>query len=121
MTTVRAAFVFCVIAALASAGCGNNQLKTADATTRAVYDDDIDAVTSNFTPDLAKQVSRAELGQLSDVMHQHGDYKGLTETGSEPDGALDFRADFSNGSMIVKMKLDPNGKISGYRVIPASK
>jgi hypothetical protein len=51
-------------------------------------------------------------------MHQRGDYKGLKQTGTEPDGAYDFEADFSNGTLIVKMKLDSSGKVSGYRVIP---
>ena len=119
MTGFRA-LVPCAVAIVVLAGCASSEVKTADATTRAVYDNNIDAVTQNFTPDLSKQVSRAQLGQLSDLMHSHGDYKGLTETGTEPDGAFDFRADFSNGSLIVKMKLDPSGKISGYRVIPAT-
>jgi hypothetical protein len=117
MRTIGAT-IFCIIAACALTACGSKEIRMADATTRAVYDNDIDGVTHNFTPDLAKQVNRAELGALSDVMHGHGDYKGLTETGSEPDGAFDFRADFSNGSMLVKMKLDSDGRISGYRVIP---
>ena len=112
------ALVPLVVAAVVLAGCAGGEQKTAESTTRAVYDNNIDAVTQSFTPELAKQVSRAQLGQLSDLMHAKGDYKGLTETGSEPDGAFDFRADFSNGSLIVKMKLDSSGKISGYRVIP---
>jgi hypothetical protein len=114
------ALIPCALAIVALAGCASNDIKMAEATTRAVYDNNYDGVTQNFTPDLAKQVTRAEVGQLSDVMHSHGDFKGLTETGTEPDGAYDFRADFSNGSMIVKMKLDSSGKITGYRVIPAS-
>ncbi len=117
---MRAAALLLLTLTLASAGCAKNEERTADATTRAVYNNDYDAVTSDFTPTLAKTVTRAELGALSDVMHAHGDYKGLTETGSEPDGALDFVANFTNGNMIVKMKLDADGKISGYRVIPSS-
>ena len=119
MASLRAALT-CAIAVVALAGCGSKETRVADATTRAVYDNNIDAVTQNFTPDLAKQVSRAQLGQLSDLMHAKGDYKGLTETGTEPDGAYDFRADFSNGSLVVKIKLDQDGKIAGYRVIPPS-
>lgn len=119
MRSLRALFA-CAVAVVALAGCASNEMKMADSTTRAVYDNNYDGVTQNFTPDLAKQVSRGQLGQLSDLMHSHGDYKGLTETGTEPDGAYDFRADFSSGNLIVKMKLDPSGKISGYRVIPTS-
>jgi hypothetical protein len=107
-----------VIAAAALSACASHEMKLADDTTRAVYDNDADAVMSRFTPQLRQQITRASVGQLSDLMHAHGDYKGLTETGTEPDGAHDFRADFTNGSFIVKMKLDQNGDISGYRVIP---
>ncbi|HYK54077.1 MAG TPA: hypothetical protein VEV38_11155 [Candidatus Eremiobacteraceae bacterium] len=117
MTSIRA-LVVCCCAVLALAGCGSSESRTADDVTRAVYNDDIDSATKNFTPDLAKTVTRQELGQLSDLMHQHGDYKGLKQTGTEPDGAYDFEADFSNGTLIVKMKLDSSGKVSGYRVIP---
>ena len=119
MRSIRALFA-CAVAVVALAGCASSESKLAESTTRAVYENNIDSVTRNFTPDLAKQVSRAQLGQLSDLMHARGDYKGLTETGTEPDGAIDYRADFTNGSLIVKMKIDPSGKISGYRVIPPS-
>jgi len=118
MRTIRA-LVACGFAVLALAGCGSSESRTADSVTRAVYNNDIDSVTKSFTPGLAKQVTREQLGQLSDLMHSHGDYKGLTETGTEPDGAMDFRADFTSGSLIVKMKLDSDGKVSGYRVIPS--
>src|SRR5690349_7776124 len=118
MATIRA-MVACAFVVVALAGCGSGAARTADDVTRAVYNDDVDSVTKSFTPDLAKQVTRAELGALSDLMHQHGDYKGLTQTGTEPDGAYDYRADFTTGSLIVKMKLDSNGKVSGYRVIPS--
>ena|SRR5579864_157715 len=119
MTTMRA-MVLCACAVLAIAGCAARETRTADATTRAVYDDNLDAATGSFTPDLAKQVTRAQLGALSDLMHTKGDYRGITETGTEPDGAYDFRADFSNGTLTVKMKIDGDGRISGYRVLPTS-
>lgn len=118
MAAIRA-MVACGVVVVALAGCGSGTTKTADDVTRAVYNDDVSSVTDHFTPDLAKTVTRAELGALSDLMHQHGDYKGLTETGTEPDGAYDYRADFTTGSLIVKMKLDSSGKVSGYRVIPS--
>jgi len=117
MKTLRA-LAACVIASMAIAGCGSHEQKIADATTRAVYQNDETALTANFTPQLTKEVTRAELGALSDLMHREGDYKAITETGMEPDGAYDFRADFSNSSLIVKMKLDDSGHVTGYRVIP---
>jgi hypothetical protein len=115
-----AAVLALVLASVALGGCQSREEKLADATTRAVYDDSYDSVTDSMTPQLAKQVTRQQVGMISDLMHGHGDYKGLSETGTEPDGAFDFRADFSNGSFVVKMKMSSDDKIAGYRVIPAS-
>jgi hypothetical protein len=109
-----------IIAVVALSACASHEEKIADATTRAVYNNDVDALTANFTPDLRTQVTRAQLGALSDLMHKQGDYRSLVETGSEPDGAYDFRADFSKSSLIVKMKIDSSGQVTGYRVIPNS-
>jgi hypothetical protein len=119
MTVNRLAAVF-VIATAASAlwSCGSHEQKLADATTRAIYDNNIGAVTDSMTPALRQQVTREQVGAISDIMHAHGTYNGLTETGTEPDGAYDFRADFSKGNFIVKMRLDGSDKIAGYRVIP---
>jgi outer membrane murein-binding lipoprotein Lpp len=114
------ALTLALVATVALAGCASHEQKIADAATRAVYQNDVDALTANFTPDLRQQVTRAQLGALSDLMHQEGDYRSLTETGTEPDGAYDFRADFTKTSLIVKMKLDGQGRIAGYRVIPVS-
>src|ERR1700687_89949 len=100
MISLRA-IVSCAVAVVVLAGCGAKETRLADSTTHSVFDNDYNGVTSNFTPDLAKTVSRAQLGQLSDLMHAKGDYKGLTETGTEPDGAYDFRADFTSGSLVV--------------------
>lgn len=119
MSRIRA-ILACAVAGVLLAGCAAKEMRLADATTKAVYDNNYNGVTENFTSDLQKEVTRGQVGSLSDVMHAKGDYKGLTETGTEPDGAYDFRADFSNGSFIVKMKLNSDGKIAGYRVIPST-
>ena len=114
------AILACAAATVLLCGCASSEAKLADATTRAVYDNNYDGVTENFTSTLSTEVTRAQLGQLSDLMHAKGDYKGIAETGTEPDGAYDFQAKFSNGNLMVKMKLDGSGKITGYRVIPAA-
>jgi outer membrane murein-binding lipoprotein Lpp len=113
-----AALAAAAAAATLLAGCASREEHVADAATRAIYNDDVDALTSQFSPDLRAQVTRAQLGALSDIMHKDGDYSSLRETGTEPDGAYDFLATFGSSSMVVKMKLDDQGRISGYRVIP---
>ncbi len=104
------------LAACAGNGAGQAQ-SAADATTKAVYNDDANAVTQNFDDTLKNQVTRSEVGILSDQMHRYGDYKGLTYVSTDPaKNEYTYRADFSKGSMNVVLKLDPDGKIAAYRV-----
>jgi Protein of unknown function (DUF3887) len=115
VTTLGLAF------ALALAGCAGNTTgqaqAAADSTTKAVYNDDAGAVTQNFDDQLKNQVTRSEVGILSDQMHKLGDYKGLTYVSNDPaKNEYTYRADFSKGSMNVVLKLDADGKIAAYRV-----
>ena len=106
---------------LAIAGCSHasNEQKIADDLTQAIYNNDVAAVQQNFTSDLAAQVTRASVGQLSDMMHQIGNYQGLTETGSDlPAKRYIFDAKFDKGDMTVRIRLDNNGKLAAYRVTP---
>ncbi|MDE2481421.1 MAG: hypothetical protein KGN02_04450 [bacterium] len=100
----------------AQAGGGSAQA-TADGVTKAVYADDIDGVTSSFDDGLKSQVSRAEVGALSDKMHALGAYKGLTFMSTDPaKSEFDYRADFDKGSMNVVIRMDTDGKLSAYRI-----
>src|SRR5471030_761490 len=106
--------------ALSACGHGAAPQTLADQTTKAVYNADLDGTQKNFDDSLKKQVTREQIGKLSDKMHALGTYKGLKPTASDPDkGRYDFEADFDNGVMVVEMRLDPNGKIGAYRVAPA--
>ncbi|HXW76812.1 MAG TPA: hypothetical protein VEJ20_05310 [Candidatus Eremiobacteraceae bacterium] len=118
MRVLRTAMVVAGLACMLCA-CASSEARLADATTRAIYEDDVSATTDAMTPALRTAVTREQVGAISDLLHSRGDYKGLTETGTEPDGAYDFRADFTRGSFIVKVKVTPSDEISGYRVIPA--
>ena len=107
---------------LALAACGGNPggqaQNSADTTTKAVYNDDVDGVTQNFDDTLKSQVTRSEVGILSDKMHSLGDYQGLTYVSDDPDkNEYTYRANFSKGSMNVVLKLDSDGKIGAYRVL----
>jgi len=114
--------IIAAIAMLTIAGCGHgagNEQKIADDVTQAVYNNDVAAVQQNFTSDLAAQVTRASVGQLSDTMHQLGNYQGLTETGSDLVAKrYIFDAKFDKGDMTVRIRVDNNGKVAAYRVTP---
>lgn len=113
-----------IIASLAIAACSHaagNEQKVADDVTQAVYNNDMSAVQSNFTPDLAASVTRATVGDYSDKMHRFGGYKGITETGNDiPRHLYIFDAKFDKGDMTVRMRLSDDGKVAAYRVTPAA-
>ena len=110
-----------LLAALSLAACGGNPgsgaQSSADSTTKAVYNDNIDGVTQNFDDTLKSQVTRSEVGILSDQMHKLGDYQGLTYVSNDPNkNEYTYRAGFSKGTMNVVVRLDPDGKFAAYRV-----
>jgi hypothetical protein len=105
----------------ASHADGGSAASTADSVTKAVYDNNIDDVTSNFDDQLKTQVSRGEVGVLSDKMHALGAYKGLTFTNGDPaKNEFTYRADFERGSMNVVVRVDQDGKLGACRVFTPS-
>ncbi|MGZ3498003.1 MAG: hypothetical protein ACXWNK_16920 [Vulcanimicrobiaceae bacterium] len=122
---IRKAIGLMLLSAIALAGCsggpasanGGAAQSAADSTTKAVFNNDIDGVTSNMDDSLKNQVTRAQVGTLSDQMHKLGDYKGLTFVNSDPNkGEYTYRADFTGGSSNLVVRLDSDGKLSAYRV-----
>lgn len=107
------------LALAACAGGGNGQAQNlADTTTKAVYNDDPAGVTAHFDDQLKSQVTRTEVGILSDQMHKEGDYQGLSFMTSDPNkNEYTYKANFSKGSMNVVVRLDQNGEIAAYRVL----
>ena len=91
----------------------------AESITRAIYDDDLAGTTANFDDSLKKQVTRGELGVLSDRMHALGQYESLAPRSADPAaGRYEYDATFSNGSLLVQLRVDPDGKVAAYRVQP---
>lgn len=118
---VKAARAACVNLAAALASCGGSPAgqaqNQADNVTKAVYNNDPAAVTQNFDDGLKKQVTRAQVGMLSDKMHKLGDYKGLTYVSNDGlKNEYTYRANFSNGSAPVVMRMGADGKIAAYRI-----
>ena len=92
---------------------------TTDSVTKAVYNDDIDGVNANFDSTLQSQVSRGDVGTLSDKMHALGTYKGLTYLSNDPaKSEFTYRAAFDKGTMNVVVRVDNDGKLAAYRVFP---
>ena len=119
--TNRASLAGAVAACAFAAACSNggDPQATADKLTRAVYANDLDTMVANFDDQTKKDVSRGELGEISDMMHGMGDYKSLTQRSANADsGRYEFDAAFTKGSMLVQLRIDPSGKIGAYRVAP---
>jgi len=107
-----------VMAACSPHATGGAQ-QEADRITRAVYNNDVDSATENFDDSIKPQVTRTEVGIMSDQMHKLGDYKGLTYVNDDASrNKYTYRGDFTNGSMNVVIRLDPDGKVAAYRVYP---
>jgi hypothetical protein len=116
---VWAATLALTIAVTACAQHAADPQTLADDTTRGVYNVDLDATTAHFDDALKGQVTRGTIGQLSDEMHALGAYHGLKPETSDPDkGRYDFQAAFDKGTLLVQLRLDPDGKIGAYRIAP---
>lgn len=106
------------LAACGSSGGGSGAQSSADNATKALYNDNYDGLTQNFDDSLKSQVTRAQVGQLSDTMHKNGTYQGLTYVSTDPSkNEYTYRAGFSNGSMTVVVRLDSDGKFAAYRIL----
>ena len=92
----------------------------ADSITRAVYANDYNGTTAPMDQYTRSEVTRGEIGDISDRMHALGAYQGLSQVKSDPDhGLYDFDLQFAKGHMTARLRMDPSGKVGAYRVYPA--
>ena len=117
--TARAIACLALSATLAS--CGNSPASQAqsqaDTVTKAVYENNPASVQQNFDDALKRQVTRAQVGLLSDKLHKLGDYKGLTYVSNDGlKNEYTYRANFANGAAPVVLRFDADGKIAAYRI-----
>ena len=95
--------------------------QTAEKITRAVYADDVAATSADFEDALKGTVTRSDVGFLSDKMHALGDFESLASLNSAPDsGRYAYTANFAKGRMVVELRIDPDGKVGAYRVVPSA-
>jgi len=91
--------------------------RAADSVTKDVYNNDAQSVASQLDGPLQSQVSRGEVGMLSDKMHALGAYKGLTYIAGDPaKNEYTYRANFDKGTLNVVVRIDSDGKLGAYRV-----
>ncbi|MGP6159207.1 MAG: hypothetical protein ACLPYS_17150 [Vulcanimicrobiaceae bacterium] len=104
---------------LAACSSGSDPGALAEKITRAVYANDLDSTVASFDDQTKKVVTRSQLGVISDRMHALGDIKSFAQRSAEPDkGRYDYDVSFSNGIMLVQLRVDPDGKVGAYRVVP---
>lgn len=104
-------------------GCGSSSANAPDALadkiTRAVYANDYDATVASFDDETKREVTRTDVGALSDRMHALGTLKSLTQrSGNSDTGRYEYDAAFTSGSMLVQLRVDPSGHVGAYRVVP---
>jgi hypothetical protein len=117
---LRRAFALLLLTAIAACGHSDPQ-SAANSVTRAVFENNVAAVTSYFDDALRPQVTRASVGVLSDKMHSLGTYKGLTLVATDATRReYTYRANFSRGTLNVVVRVDPDGRLAAYRVYPSS-
>ena len=104
-------------ALLACAGRGDSPQALADATTKALYDDDVNTMQARFDDSLRKQVTIDQIATISSKLHSLGAYKGLEQTTLDTSkGRYDFDARFDQTVIPVHLRLDPDGRIAAFRL-----
>ncbi len=121
---VRALVAGSIVVAVSLGGCASSQSDpkgTAEKITRAVYADDYDSTTADFDAGTKTDVTRTELGAISDRMHVLGALQTFSQRSADPTaGKFQYDANFEKGAMLVEIRFDPDGKVAAYRVAPES-
>jgi hypothetical protein len=121
---VRAPLVAAVIAAAAlvgAVGCAARvptPTDRADGVIRAIYAGDVVQTRAAFDPNVQPAITPSSIGRLSRRMQAIGSYQFLRGVSAMPNGRYDFEAQFDSGSMLVQMRLDPDGAIAALHVVP---
>jgi hypothetical protein len=103
-------------------GCSNASDPSAIAQkiTQAVYANDFDSTTADFDDSLKAEVTRAEVGAISDKLHDLGSITQFSQrSGNADTGRYDYDVTLDHGSVVVQLRLDPSGKVGAYRVVTA--
>lgn len=87
----------------------------------AVQHNDMTPVAKDFNAVTREKLTRASVGRYSDMLAPLGALKNVIENTPKdaPGRRHTFLAKFDKGSMDVAMVLDEDGKITGFRFLPA--
>lgn len=111
----------CTVLLAACASAAASTQSAAAGVTQAIYDDDRSSVLARVDASIAKSITRASVGAISDKMHALGQYKGLDQLASDQaKREYQYRANFTKGSMNVIVRVGPDGKLAAYRIYPNS-
>jgi hypothetical protein len=117
MRTILGSTALCSLIACASHSPASDAASAADAITRSVYANDYNAAVSPFDDATKKTMTRDDVATLSAGMHALGDYTSLAQRSANPDtGKYEYDAAFTHGTLLVELRVDPDGKIGAYRV-----
>jgi hypothetical protein len=125
LTPRRAASACLLLALVACRGVSVDPaaraLGLAQAVTKAIYANDPDGVRSLLDDSVAKLVTRAQVGALSDKFHALGEYGGLTFLVSDPTrNEFTYRAAFGKRNVNVVVRLGQDGRLAAYRIFTGS-
>ena len=88
-------------------------------TTAAIASGDIARARSAFDDQIRPQVTPATVAALAQIMQRYGPYEHVEQVSEIPARRrYDFEAYFVGGSMLVQLRLDADGKIAAYHIIP---
>lgn len=122
MRALASGAAVCLLALCACGGGSASPQNVVNATTTAVYNDDLNAMQSHFDAALQKAVTLDGVSALSQKLHAFGAYHGLSQTAADPTGGrYDYTATFDHGTMAVHVRMDQDGRIAAYRIdVPQS-
>ena len=93
--------------------------RLADTVTRAIYDNKPDVARTYFDDALKSEIQDYQVLFLSQTMHRFGSYDGVKIARADVDHArYAYRAFFSRGKMEVRLRLDRDGRVAAYRIVP---
>lgn len=121
MSAARLSLALLAVAVSPLAACASHPSASdlVDRTTRAIYANDYASTQRYFDAALRPKVTRQSVKALASRMQDFGEYRGVSLVAEITHNArYDFEAAFAKGSMLLQVRVDPDGTLAAYRAIP---